>query len=60
MDGERGEDGVEGVWFEGEGFEVGNDLPVDGEVFDVVEGEVCVAVKECVRGIDAGEFGDSR
>ena len=56
MDGERGEHGVEGVGFVGEGFEIRDDLAVDGDV--VVEGEVEVSVEQGGRGLDAGEFGD--
>lgn len=56
MDGKRGQDGVEGVGFEGQGLEVWDDLPL--EVEPLVEGLVCVPVEEGVGRVDAGEFGD--
>lgn len=54
---ERGENRVEGVGFVREGFEVWDDVAFDVDVF--VKGEVCVAVKEGFRGLDAGELRDS-
>lgn len=57
MDGQRGEHGVEAVRFVGERFEVWDDVALDVECF--VEWEVCVAMKEGMGGIDAGEFRDS-
>lgn len=56
VDGEGGEHGVEGGGFEGEGFEVGDDLAGEGEL--AVEGLVGVAVEERFRGVDAGQVSD--
>jgi hypothetical protein len=56
VDGKGGQDGVEGVGFEGQGLEVRNDLPL--EIYALVEGLVCVSVEKGVGRVDAGEFGD--